>query len=395
MNNKNRNNFFSLNLNNFYKIDKKIIEQTTNILNNDKLIIISWMRKIWKINFIKNLINITKTNNNYFYFNKSDDLENKIKNNLDILNLLNNYVQLYKIPKIIILQNISKIEWIKKFISYLYKNKYKVILLWNDIQISWIKEIEIKTKLNINSENLNTTLKYWWLDLIKNIDNIYIKESILDITKNDIFLNSIFKDFSVKSIDLYIFTITFLAKYNKFNSLRELQKELNQINKISLKTVIDYIDFSIQAKIIKRCYKYDLKNKNIITSKAKYYFNDNWIRNSLANFNINNVLLLENLIYNILDYNNYKVFSGLNWKFEFSFYWEKEAEKIFIHISKTEKKEDFKKEINKLNKIKIDWVKYLLVKNFESLKIKKTKYDNVIILEINDFLINFKKDNNL
>ncbi len=391
MNNKNRSNFFSLNLNNFYEIDKNIIKNTINTLNNDKLVIVSWMRKIWKVNFIKNLINKTKTNNNYFYFNKADDLENKIKNNLDILNLLNDYVQLYKIPKIIILQNISKIEWIKNFISYLYKNKYKVILLWNDIKISWIKEIEIKNNIYLNEENINNKLLYWNINIINDIEDIRSKKNILKILTNDIFLNSIFKDFSVKSIDLYIFTITFLAKYNSFNSLREIQKELNQINKISLKTVIDYIDFSIQAKIIKKCYKYDLKNSKIINSKIKYYFNDNWIRNSLANFNLKNKILIENLIFNILDFNNYDIYSGLNWKFEFSFYWEKADENIFIHISESKNKDELKKEINKLNKIKINWVKYLLVKDLKKLKIKKIKYDSVIILEINNFLINFKQ----
>ena len=391
MNNKNRSNFFSLNLNNFYEIDKNIIKNTINTLNNDKLVIVSWMRKIWKVNFIKNLINKTKTNNNYFYFNKADDLENKIKNNLDILNLLNDYVKLYKIPKIIILQNISKIEWIKNFISYLYKNKYKVILLWNDIKISWIKEIEIKNNIYLNEENINNKLLYWNINIINDIEDIRSKKNILKILTNDIFLNSIFKDFSVKSIDLYIFTITFLAKYNSFNSLREIQKELNQINKISLKTVIDYIDFSIQAKIIKKCYKYDLKNSKIINSKIKYYFNDNWIRNSLANFNLKNKILIENLIFNILDFNNYDIYSGLNWKFEFSFYWEKADENIFIHISESKNKDELKKEINKLNKIKINWVKYLLVKDLKKLKIKKIKYDSVIILEINNFLINFKQ----
>lgn len=391
MNNKNRSNFFSLNLNNFYEIDKNIIKNTINTLNNDKLVIVSWMRKIWKVNFIKNLINKTKTNNNYFYFNKADDLENKIKNNLDILNLLNDYVKLYKIPKIIILQNISKIEWIKNFISYLYKNKYKVILLWNDIKISWIKEIEIKNNIYLNEVNINNKLLYWNINIINDIEDIRSKKNILKILTNDIFLNSIFKDFSVKSIDLYIFTITFLAKYNSFNSLREIQKELNQINKISLKTVIDYIDFSIQAKIIKKCYKYDLKNSKIINSKIKYYFNDNWIRNSLANFNLKNKILIENLIFNILDFNNYDIYSGLNWKFEFSFYWEKADENIFIHISESKNKDELKKEINKLNKIKINWVKYLLVKDLKKLKIKKIKYDSVIILEINNFLINFKQ----
>jgi predicted AAA+ superfamily ATPase len=79
----------------------------------------------------------------------------------------------------------------------------------------------------------------------------------------------------VKSIELYNYTLTFLSKNNFFLSLRDIHKNLDKINKISLKTTIDYIDFSIQSKIIKRCYKYDIKNKKEITSKAKYYFTDN------------------------------------------------------------------------------------------------------------------------
>jgi predicted AAA+ superfamily ATPase len=74
---------------------------------------------------------------------------------------------------------------------------------------------------------------------------------------------------------LYNFTISYIANNNIFLSLRELQKNLDNTNNISLKTTIDYIDFSIQAKILKRVYKYDLKTNKQITSKAKYYFTDN------------------------------------------------------------------------------------------------------------------------
>lgn len=386
-----RNNFFSLSNEEYIKIGSKNISKVTKILNDNKLVIVTWMKNIWKINFIQNLIHKTEITNNYYYFNKSNDLENKINSNIDLLKSLNDYVQLYKIPKIIILQNTSKIDWIKDFISYLYKHKYKVILLWNDIKISWIKEIEILNNPIYSSISINTSLKYWSLNDIKNIESNILKEKILKLTTSNIFLNSIFKTFSVKSIELYNFTITYLSKNNNFLSLRDLHKQLNNINKISLKTTIDYVDFSLQSKIIKRCYRYDMKNNKKITSNAKYYFTDNWIRNSLANFNLWKSILLENTIYNLLQYNNYKIYSWLNWKFEFSFYWKKEWEKIFILISKQTKKEEIKKEINKLIKIKKDWNKYLLVESIEELWIKKVKYDSVEIIEVNDFLIKFSK----
>jgi hypothetical protein len=388
-NNQTRNNFFSLSNESFIKTNSKNIENITKTLNQDKLIIVSWMKNIWKLNLIKELINKTDIKNSYYYFNKSDDIENKLNSNLDLLKSLNEYVQLYKIPKIIILQNTSKIDWIKDFISYLYKQKYKVILLWNDIKISWIKEIEIITNPSINTNNINITIKYWSLLIIKDIENIDLIEKILKLITNDIFLNSIFKDFWVKSIELYNYTITYLSKNNIFLSLRDIHKNIDKINKISLKTTIDYIDFSLQSKIIKRCYKYDLKNKKEISSKAKYYFTDNWVRNSLNNFKLKKDILIENLIFNILEYNKYTIYWGLNWKFDFSFFWNKKWENIFIHISKETKKEEIKKEINKLNKISKEWNKYLLVESIAKLGIKKIRYDDVEIIEVNEFLEKF------
>jgi hypothetical protein len=68
------------------------------------------MKNIGKINTIKEYLVKYKLINNYFYFNKSNDLENKITNHLELLNSINDYIQLYKIPKIVILQNISKIN---------------------------------------------------------------------------------------------------------------------------------------------------------------------------------------------------------------------------------------------------------------------------------------------
>ncbi len=377
-----RNNFFNLDLNKIHSNKSIYIKKIDKILQKNALLILSWIKNSWKIELIKQYILNKNTSNSYYYFNKDDDLNNKINTHLDLLKSLNDYIQLYKIPKIIVLQNISKIKWIKETISYLYKMNYKTILIWNDIKIAWINEIELINKANIEN------IKYGSFNLINKTEQ---KEHILNLLTSDILLNSIYKDFWVKSINLYKYTITYLSENNIFLSLRELHKKLDKINKISLKTTIDYIDFSIQSKIIKRCYKYDLKNNKEISSKAKYYFTDNWIRNSLVNFKLQNEILLENFIYNTLEYNNYKIFSGLNWKFDFSFYWKKKWKEIFIHISKETTKEEIKKEVNKLNKIKVKWNKYLLVNSISELSIKKVKYDDVEIVEIDELLEKLNK----
>jgi predicted AAA+ superfamily ATPase len=44
--------------------------------------------------------------------------------------------------------------------------------------------------------------------------------------------------------------------------------------KISLVTLIEYIDFLLNSKLIKRVYNYDFKKQKTIKTKAKYYFSD-------------------------------------------------------------------------------------------------------------------------
>lgn len=400
-----RRNFFIIWQQDFYTTKNNKINEIVKIINSDKLAILNWMRNIWKLNFIKELLSITWVNNNYFYFNKSDDIENFIADWESLNNLLNEYIQLYKKPNIIILQNIGNINWIKEFIEKIYWDWHKILLVWNSIKIWWIKEIEILNIYNNEDLQLDNIIKYWNLRDIKSIESDIIKKNYLKNTTSDIFTQEIFNIFSVKNISLYYFTLTYLAYNNTFVSLRELQKNLDSINNISLKTLIDYVNFSMRAKIIKRVYKYDLKKKKEITSKAKYYFTDNGIRNSLANFDLNNKILVENLIFNILEYNNYTIYSWVNWKFDFSFYIEKEnkplinvasedtisIEKKYIHISRQTTKEELRKEVNKLLKIWKEWKKYLIVDSIEKLWIKKLRYDSVEILEVKEFIIKFLK----
>lgn len=404
MSNTDRVNFFVLDRESFYDTGNKNIKKVVSILNKDKLVIIKWLKNIWKINFIKEFISKTKLNNNYFYFNKSDDISNTVSVWYDLEYLLNEYTKLYKNPKIIILQDISKIEWVKDFISKIYKENYKTILIWNTIKIWWIKELEIHADIDLVSDNIKSSLKYGSLNEVKSLDSNDVKKKYLNLSVSDIFLNDIFKNYWVKSIELYIFTMKYLANNSIHYSLRELQKKLDYIQKISLKTTIDYIDFSLQEKIIKRSYLYDLKNNKAITTKAKYYFSDNGIRNSLADFNLSNDILVENLIFNILELHNYDIYSWTFWNFDFAFYWilrdnwyidehdkHSWAEKIYIHITNQNSKEEIKKEISKFQKIWDGFKKYILIKNIEDLWFKKTHYDDVEVVEIDEFLIRFEK----
>lgn len=82
-------------------------------------------------------------------------------------------------------------------------------------------------------------------------------------------------------------------------------------NKIDSDTVNSYINSFIDSFILSEAFRYDLKGKNIITSTKKYYYIDTGLRNARLNFIYSDTgKLLENVIYNELIYNDYKVNVG-------------------------------------------------------------------------------------
>lgn len=363
-----------------------LLKTAVNNLNTKKLIIISWIKFSWKTEFISKLIKKTKSENSVFYFNKILDNLNKIKNSNDLNQMLEDFIENFSIPKIIILQDINKVEWIKNLLWELFKEKnYKIIIVWNNIQIDSVKNIELfPTKYN---NDLDNTLKYWQFEKISIIKNEYFKNFYLENIKDSIISNDIIYTYSIKNYYQYYSTISYIAWINKFISLRELHRNLKKNNiSISLITLIDYINSSINSKLIRRIYTFDLKQEKEITWKAKYFFTDLWIRNSIYWEKLNKDLLIDNLVFIELIKNWYEVNSWLNWKFEFSFIATKNNKSIYIHITKEEEENEIRKEVKKLFKIWNNNEKYLIIDNLEDYNLKKINLDWVIIKNLSNFL---------
>ena len=360
------------------------------ILNKRKLAIITWMPLVWKTKFIKYLINSCGVEDKTFYFNKGLDLLNKV-NSLEKLNeLFETYLEQNKQAKIIILQSVNKIPWIKEFIKILYKQNHKIVIVWNSIKIWWENnETEVFSKsikdLNLYNYKITNLLKYWFLDGTLKIENEEVKKKFLSLSKDKI-LSDITNTYDIKNSFLFSYTISFLVVNNKAYSLRDIHKEMESLwTKISLITLIEYIDYSITEKLIRRLYKYDLKKEKEIRSKAKYYFSDTWIRNSASNYELDKESLKENLIYNELKKLWCKIYSGINGRFEFSFYAKCDKD-LFIHISNEWNKNEIKKLAGKLAKIEKSWDKFLIVNDFKSLNMRNNKFRWVEILEIREFI---------
>ncbi|MCP4524010.1 MAG: ATP-binding protein [Candidatus Gracilibacteria bacterium] len=365
---------------------KEYISLITQKLNQDNMIILSGLKHVGKTSLIKEFLTKSGQEKQTFYYNHGLNVKDNISCGNDLINSLNNTLEYNNNINIIVLQNFNKIKNIKDFIHFIYAHnkKFKIILLGNTIKISGVHEVELLTESvhnNKEKHDLEIILYYGLLPEILLIQHKHFKKKFLDLIVNDIFTKEIFLNLGVKSIDLYKFTISYMSKSDLSLSLRELHKGLSLIKQITLKTTIDYVDFSIQVKILKPVYRYDYKKDKIISSRVKYYFTDTGIRNSISQYTLSEAILKENLLFQELSYNGYTIYSGMNGTFDFTFLVEKNSIKTIFHYSKQTDKTELKKEINKLNKIPGAGKRYLIIDKLEDFQIKKIKYENVEIIE--------------
>ena len=83
-------------------------------------------------------------------------------------------------------------------------------------------------------------------------------------------------------------------------------------SKISQNTVSNYLDYFIDAFLIEKVRRYDVKGKRYISSPYKYYFSDLGLRNARLNFRQNEKShMMENVIYNELRMRGFDVDVGV------------------------------------------------------------------------------------
>lgn len=84
------------------------------------------------------------------------------------------------------------------------------------------------------------------------------------------------------------------------------------INDVSLNTISSYLNYLIDAFLIEKVSRYDVKGKKYISTPRKYYFSDIGLRNARINFRQQEENhLMENIIYNELLVRGYNVDVGV------------------------------------------------------------------------------------
>lgn len=206
----------------------------------------------------------------------------------------------------------------------------------------------------------------------KYLKDLFTKTYITDVLDRNKITNSkeIFEDL-LNFISSSVGSLTNPTKLaNSFASNKQI--------KISSGTISTYLDYLIDAFILNKAYRYDVKGKKYIDTPLKYYFTDIGLRNARLNFRQQEENhIMENIIYNELLFREFDVDVGVveyNYKdelgkskrtqLEIDFVANKNSKRYYIQSALNIDSEDKKEQETKsLNKITDSFKKIVVVKD--------------------------------
>ena len=191
-------------------------------------------------------------------------------------------------------------------------------------------------EFNSHRVDLQDYLEFGGLPGLHNFDreteilNKYLK-SVFD----SILLRDIVQKHKVRDVQLLqrICAFVFDNAGNLLSAKRIADFFKSQRLSIGLETVLNYLSHMIDAYLIHRVGKYDIKGRQHLTLGAKYYVNDIGIRNALIGYKKGDISgILENLVFLELHRRGYKVFTGNTGKYEVDFVAEKQGKLEYYQV---------------------------------------------------------------
>ena len=175
--------------------------------------------------------------------------------------------------------------------------------------------------------------------------------------------------------------------------------ESNGIKGVSDKTISLYINYLMEAFLVNKSERYEIKGKKYISTPSKYYFSDVGLRNARLNFRQQEENhIMENIIYNELLVRGYNVDVGIvehnvteNGKnirkqLEVDFVCNQGSKRYYIQSAfAIPDEQKMEQEKNSLVKIGDSFKKIIVVK--DNIKLWRTE-EGILVIGIQEFLLN-------
>ena len=177
------------------------------------------------------------------------------------------------------------------------------------------KEIKSGMKELSNGDIWKEISTYGALPQILNQPTDDQKKTVLNTILNKVYIDDIINRNNIAKTEYFEKTLNILA--SSIGSLTNPRKIADtfvseKYGDISHNTVADYIEYAINAFLIEKTERYDVRGRKYISSPYKYYFTDVGIRNAKLNFRqYEPTHIMENIIYNELLKMGYSVDVGV------------------------------------------------------------------------------------
>jgi len=242
--------------------------------------------------------------------------------------------------------------------------------------------------LKNTNESLNKYFKYGGLPYL-----IYLpdNENIIGEYLNNVITTVLYRDVigrnNIRDIQFLNNLLKFIAdNTGSLLSANNISKYLKsqKVSK-SVSVIINYITFLVDANIITRSPRMDIQGLKIFETGEKYYFEDIGLRNILLGYRARDInKIIENIVYNHLIINEYKVFTGKSSDKEIDFIAMKNNEQIYIQVAyKLSDEKVIKREFGNLDEIKDHYPKYVI--STDEFPIN-TSYKGIKHIKLKDFL---------
>ena len=174
----------------------------------------------------------------------------------------------------------------------------------------------------------------------------------------------------------------------------------NNINDITIPTINNYLNYLVDAFLINKAERFDIRGKRYISTPSKYYFSDIGLRNARLNFRQQEEThLMENIIYNELLIRGYNVDVGvveineknkegknIRKQIEIDFVCNQGSKRYYVQSAfAIPDKEKMKQEQRPFNYIQDSFKKIIVVR--DDIKLWRND-EGTVIMGIEEFLLN-------
>ena len=227
----------------------------------------------------------------------------------------------------------------------------------------------------------------------KYLNNLFDNTYINDIIER----NHIQKDDKLNSIiNMIASSIGSLTNPNKI----ENTFKSNNISDITIPTINNFLNYLIDAFLINKAERFDIRGKKYISTPSKYYFTDVGLRNARLNFRQQEEThLMENVIYNELLVRGYNVDVGvveineenkegkkIRKQIEVDFVCNQGSKRYYVQSAfAIPDKEKMRQEQRPFNYIQDSFKKIIVVR--ENIKLWRNE-EGTVIMGIEEFLLN-------